>query len=83
MRSLILIASLMIASTTFGNAECGDRGGPGYRNPNTGKCESWRDLGHNCGYPPTKGCTAENPAPASDDAARKGKEIEGLRKAGR
>jgi hypothetical protein len=63
----------LVAATSFAEATCGVRGGPGYRRPN-GKCVGWEELGRVCGSPPTTRCTPEQTAPAADDAARKGKE---------
>lgn len=67
----LLIASMM---STAAHAECGDRGGPGYRGPD-GKCVGWAQFRRVCGAPPEKHCTAENvqtrdggKAKASDDA---------------
>jgi hypothetical protein len=77
----ILVGALVaiVAATSFAEAACGDRGGPGYRGPD-GKCLSWQDLGRKCGYPPTTGCTAENVAPRADQGARHGQAIEILKK---
>jgi hypothetical protein len=76
--NLILVA-LMVASTTFAEAACGDKGGPGYRGQD-GRCQSWRDLGRNCGSPPTKGCTGENVAAGAGAGASHGQVIEDLKK---
>jgi len=40
---------LLIGDPAF--AECGDRGGPGYRGPR-GRCVGWADIGKTCGNPP-------------------------------
>jgi predicted small lipoprotein YifL len=39
-RMLMILAALVVS--TFAEAACGDRGGPGYRGPD-GKCLSWQD----------------------------------------
>jgi hypothetical protein len=70
----ILVA--LVAATSFAEATCGERGGPGYRGPN-GKCVGWQELGRVCGSPPTARCTPEQTAPSADDAARKGEDIQG------
>jgi len=75
----ILVAVLMAISSTFANAACGDRGGPGYRGPD-GKCQSWEALGRMCGSPPTTRCTPENVASEAGSAAQKGGEIHGMKK---
>ena len=57
-RMLMILPALMVS--TFAEAACGDRGGPGYRGPD-GKSLSWQDLGRKCGSPPTTNCTPERP----------------------
>ncbi len=52
-------------------ADCGARGGPGYRSP-AGRCVGWADIGRTCGNPPTTRCTAEKVAVGSDVAADHG-----------
>lgn len=52
-------------------ADCGDKGGPGYRGPN-GKCVGWAEIGRVCGNPPTPRCTAENTAAGAALAAEHG-----------
>lgn len=59
-------------------AECGDRGGPGYRGPN-GQCVSWVSIGKVCGCPPTTRCTAERTQLGAEKAAALGCEIQKLR----
>jgi hypothetical protein len=39
---------------------CGCKGGPGYRNPATGKCVGYKQLTKQCGNPPTTRCIFEN-----------------------
>jgi hypothetical protein len=63
-------------------AECGARGGPGYRGPN-GQCVGWASIGKVCGDPPTTHCTPEHTSEKAPDAAKKGIEIENLRPGGR
>jgi hypothetical protein len=60
---------LLIGDPAF--AECGTRGGPGYRAP-SGRCVGWVDIGRTCGNPPTTKCKAEIVAPGSDGAADHG-----------
>jgi hypothetical protein len=69
----------LVAATSFAEAACGDRGGPGYRGPD-GKCVSWEALGRVCGSPPSARCTGEKIAPEADDAADKGKGIQEQKK---
>ena len=38
---------------------CRCRGGPGYRNPENGRCVGWADLNTSCGAPPHDKCTKE------------------------
>lgn len=59
-------------------AECGQRGGPGYRGPN-GKCVGWAEMGRVCGTPPETRCRAEAVAPNASEAAGHGAKIEELR----
>lgn len=59
-------------------AECGERGGPGYRGPN-GKCVGWAEMGRICGTPPDTRCRAEAVAPNAAEAAGHGAKIEELR----
>jgi hypothetical protein len=74
---LMILVALVVS--TFAEAACGDRGGPGYRGPD-GKCLSWQDLGRKCGSPPTTNCTPENVAREADRGAQGGVEIEGMKK---
>jgi len=76
-RISIILASLVVS--TFAEAACGDRGGPGYRGED-GKCSSWQDLGRKCGSPPSTRCTPENVAPDAGSAGQKGIEIEEMKK---
>jgi hypothetical protein len=69
----------LVTATSFAEAACGDRGGPGYRGPD-GKCLSWETLGRVCGSPPSTRCTAEKIAPEASDAARKGQELQEQKK---
>jgi hypothetical protein len=80
-RIVILFVALvaLVAVTSFAEAACGDRGGPGYRGPD-GKCVSWEALGRACGSPPSTRCTGEKIAPDADDAAGKGQGIQEQKK---
>jgi hypothetical protein len=60
-------------------AECGERGGPGYRGPN-GKCVGWAEMGRVCCSPPETRCKPEAVAPNAAEAAGHGAKIEDLRK---
>ena len=60
-------------------AECGERGGPGYRGPN-GKCVGWAEMGRVCGSPPETRCKPEAVAPNAPEAAGHGVKIEELHK---
>jgi hypothetical protein len=53
------------------SADCGTRGGPGYRGL-SGRCVGWADIGRTCENPPTTKCTAENVAADADIAADHG-----------
>lgn len=76
MKIAVTFAGLLAVTPAL--ADCGDRGGPGYRGPN-GKCVGWAEMARICGSPPTTKCKAESVAPGSDDAAGHGAEIEKLR----
>lgn len=73
--AIVLCFSAMPGQTL---ADCGDRGGPGYRGP-AGICVSWAELGRVCGTPPETKCRAENTAVGSQEAADHGAKIQGLR----
>lgn len=78
MRSMscrIALASTLLAAITIASeagAACGDRGGPGYRDPIKDRCVGWSDIGKTCGSPPTTRCIAENAKEASAEAAGHG-----------
>jgi hypothetical protein len=78
MNRLTSIALFVLALPGQALADCGDRGGPGYRGPND-KCVSWAELGRVCGNPPTPKCRAENIAAGSQEAADHGAKIQTLR----
>jgi hypothetical protein len=65
----------LLAATSSAEAACGDRGGPGFRDPKNGKCVSWEALGRVCGCPPSTLCTPEKTAPEAEDGACKGQDI--------
>jgi hypothetical protein len=70
MRMIALsVCCSLIASAAL--AECGDRGGPGYRGP-SGRCVGWADIGKTCGNPPTTRCTPERVSTGSAEAAEHG-----------
>lgn len=76
-RLLVTIAILLcLAGPAV--AECGERGGPGYRGP-SGKCVGWAEIGRVCGIPPETRCRAEAVAPNAAEAAGHGARIEELR----
>ena len=50
--SVIVGIGIIFGIPTAVQADCGDRGGPGYRGPN-GQCVSWVSVGKVCGCPPT------------------------------
>ena len=75
---LIVALVALVAATSFAEAACGDRGGPGYRGPD-GNCLSWERLGRVCGSPPETRCTPEKPAPGAPGGANKGQEIQDLK----
>lgn len=54
----LLVILCMFAVTHTAAADCGSRGGPGFRGPN-GKCVGWKQLGKVCGNPPTSRCSYE------------------------
>lgn len=70
MRWLLALLIISLASTSV-LAECGDKGGPGYRGP-IGKCVGWAELGRTCGNPPTTRCQPEKVATGSTEAANHG-----------
>lgn len=72
----VSISLLLVAGSAL--ADCGDRGGPGYRGPN-GKCVGWAEMGKVCGAPPTMRCKAETVAPNTGEAAEHGAKVEELR----
>jgi hypothetical protein len=78
LRNALLIGFVLVASSTLAMAECGTRGGPGYRGPD-GQCLSWQALGAKCGSPPTTNCTPERVAPGADGGAKDGMDIQNLK----
>ena len=57
-RIFAFATALLVALPTIANATCGTRGGPGYRDPATGKCLSWAEFSYRCGPEvPPKECT--------------------------
>jgi hypothetical protein len=61
MRLLVLVVLLAIFYSFPASAECGDRGGPGYRLNSDQQCLKWLDLAKGvCGCPPTTACTGEH-----------------------
>jgi hypothetical protein len=66
MKFLIFVFVVLAAKPAL--AECGDKGGPGYRAP-SGRCVGWADIGKTCGNPPSTRCTAENTARGAEAAA--------------
>jgi hypothetical protein len=79
LRHAMLISCALIAGTSIAAAVCGTRGGPGYRGSD-GQCVSWQALGSKCGSPPTTRCTPENIAPEAGAGAKKGDEIQEMKK---
>ena len=76
-RMLMILPALMVS--TFAEAACGDRGGPGYRGPD-GKCLSWQDLGRKLDHPPPRTALPRT-SPARPTVVRRGGvEIEGMKK---
>jgi hypothetical protein len=75
----IVLATALALVPVIANAECGDRGGPGYRGPD-GKCRSWADLGRVCGSPPTTNCTPERVHPDAKDGAALGNRIDQMKR---
>ena len=76
--SVIAGIGIVLGIATAVQADCGDRGGPGYRGPN-GQCVSWVSIGKVCGCPPTTRCTAERTRLGAEKAAVLGCEIQKLR----
>jgi hypothetical protein len=66
MKFLIFACVVLTASPAF--AECGDKGGPGYRAP-SGRYVGWADIGKTCGNPPSTRCRAENASRGAEAAA--------------
>jgi len=75
--ALVVISTIVVAGVLIGGAlgDCGDRGGPGYRDQ-TGKCVGWAELARKCGCPPSLRCTAEHAQPETFDASKHGCAIE-------
>jgi hypothetical protein len=61
-RIFAFTTALLMALPTIANATCGTRGGPGYRDPVTGKCLSWEQFSYRCG-PDGSRCQPEKPSP--------------------
>jgi hypothetical protein len=70
-RTAVVCFTIALFQTDIASAECGDRGGPGYRGP-SGRCVGWADIGRTCGSPPTTRCTAERVSTGSEVAAEHG-----------
>src|ERR1700751_3602790 len=86
-RTAVVCFTIALFQTDIASAECGDRGGPGYRGP-SGRCVGWADIGRTCGSPPTTKGTAKNVASGSAPAAEYGQKAwdagkDARRKAGR
>jgi hypothetical protein len=78
--SLILIASVVMCSlATAANAECGSHGGPGVRDPKSGKCLGWHET-HKCGPDLSSGCKLERVNPRAPPAHDDNLDIEKQRK---
>jgi hypothetical protein len=59
---LIFTGALIAVLPSSANATCGTRGGPGFRDPETGKCQSWADVQRKCG-PDGSRCQREQESP--------------------
>lgn len=66
-RSLILAVLLALMTTSYAHAQCGTRGGPGYRGPN-GQCIGWERFAKTCGTPPETRCSRECPGGVCGEA---------------
>jgi hypothetical protein len=66
MNRLFFVFAMLSATPAL--ADCGDKGGPGYRAAN-GRCVGWSDIGKTCGNPPTTKCSPEKTSAAADVAA--------------
>src|SRR4051794_35332085 len=66
-----IVFSIGSFHTEMALADCGARGGPGYRSA-AGRCVGWADIGRTCGNPPTTRCTAERVATGAEVAADHG-----------
>jgi hypothetical protein len=71
------VLAIFLTNASVAMAECGTRGGPGLRNPNTGQCESWANVGRACSG---GGCIRERVAPGADEAISKGGDIDRLKR---
>jgi len=56
----MMVAAVLLILTQRALADCGDRGGPGYRAPD-GHCVGWAELRRICGNPPATKCNPERP----------------------
>lgn len=76
-RLFALSALAALAIPLQASADCGSRGGPGYRGPD-GKCVGWANIGRVYGNPPSTNCTPEIAHQNAPEAAAHGAEIESL-----
>src|SRR3974377_670180 len=73
----IMVAAVLLILTQRALADCGDRGGPGYRAPDV-HCVGWAELRRICGNPATTKCSPERP----NAPIQRNEEPESLRKQG-
>lgn len=64
--SVALFTLLGVFGVAQAFAQCGSRGGPGYRGPD-GRCVPWNALDRICGVPPETRCTPERVNPDRRD----------------
>ena len=77
-QTLPIVLGAILLSHECSYADCGERGGPGYRAPN-GQCVGWAALARTCGNPPSLRCTAERVQPEAPEAAQSGSRIQQLK----
>jgi hypothetical protein len=79
MRTAIIVLLAAFGIQLSAHAQCGSRGGPGYRDQ-ADNCVGWASIGRICCYPPTLRCKPEQIRPGADEAAKAGVEVDRLKR---